>query len=84
MVAEGIETEDQGDLLLEIGCKLGQGYLFSAAVTRESATELLLKHAQPIEADQPLLTYGLPMRSLSGRVRPEAVDLAGKGRRAAS
>tara|TARA_R110002124_G_scaffold84563_5_gene220064 strand:- start:42 stop:1943 length:1902 start_codon:yes stop_codon:yes gene_type:complete len=84
VVAEGIETEDQGDLLREIGCKLGQGYLFSAAVTRESATELLLKHAQPIEADQPLLTYGLPMRSLSGRVRPEAVDLAGKGRRAAS
>ena len=84
VVAEGIETEDQGNLLREIGCKLGQGYLFSAAVTRETATELLLKHAQPIEADQPLLTYGLPMRSLSGRVRPEAFDLAGKGRRAAS
>ncbi len=28
-VAEGIETHDQRDLLLHLGCDLGQGYLFS-------------------------------------------------------
>ncbi len=41
VVAEGIETEEQ---LLELqanGCGLGQGYLFSHAVNRDTATKLL-------------------------------------------
>lgn len=84
VVAEGVETEDQGYLLREIGCKLGQGYLFSAAVTRESATELLLKHAQHIGVDKPLPNRGLPLRSISGRTSPEAAGLAKKGLRAVS
>jgi EAL domain-containing protein (putative c-di-GMP-specific phosphodiesterase class I) len=29
--AEGIETDEQRDCLLEIGCELGQGFLFSRA-----------------------------------------------------
>ena len=29
VIAEGLETEQQSDILLEIGCKYGQGYLFS-------------------------------------------------------
>jgi EAL domain-containing protein (putative c-di-GMP-specific phosphodiesterase class I) len=28
-VAEGIETTGQRDLLTEMGCRFGQGYLFS-------------------------------------------------------
>ena len=31
LVAEGVEREDQRDRLLELGCRLGQGYLFSRA-----------------------------------------------------
>ena len=31
VVAEGIETESQRDLLLELGCTRGQGFLYSQA-----------------------------------------------------
>ncbi|GIU99105.1 MAG: hypothetical protein KatS3mg014_0721 [Actinomycetota bacterium] len=34
-LAEGIETEDERRLLLELGCELGQGYLFSRPVPAE-------------------------------------------------
>ena len=33
VVAEGIETQEQSDLLEEMGCEMGQGYLFSQPVT---------------------------------------------------
>ncbi|TMM48387.1 EAL domain-containing protein [Qipengyuania marisflavi] len=43
VIAEGIETEDQRALLMQMGCHLGQGYLISTArtlreVTRPAAT----------------------------------------------
>ena len=31
VIAEGIETSDQRDYLMDIGCEQGQGYLFSRA-----------------------------------------------------
>lgn len=43
VVAEGIETVLQLDLLKELGCGHGQGYYFSEAVGEESATELIRK-----------------------------------------
>ncbi len=43
VVAEGIETDEQCEYLLEIGCKHGQGYLFSGArpASEWAATEAL-------------------------------------------
>jgi len=41
IVAEGIETPTQLQKLRELGCELGQGYLFSQPVDSEKATELL-------------------------------------------
>lgn len=84
VIAEGIETEEQGYLLEKIGCKLGQGYLYSAAVPRESATELLLKHAQQNGADKLEPVYGLPTRVTAGRTTAEDSGLVKKGLRAAS
>lgn len=41
VVAEGIETERQAERLRELGCDLGQGYLFSRPVPAEATVALL-------------------------------------------
>jgi diguanylate cyclase (GGDEF)-like protein len=41
VVAEGIETEGQRDLLVKMGCNIGQGWLFSKALPRTALAELL-------------------------------------------
>jgi diguanylate cyclase (GGDEF)-like protein/PAS domain S-box-containing protein len=41
VIAEGIETEAQADLLRSLGCGFGQGYLFSKPMAAEKATEYL-------------------------------------------
>ena len=48
VVAEGIETAAQLELLQTLGCRLGQGYLFSRPVAAEEAAKLL--HERPIES----------------------------------
>jgi EAL domain-containing protein (putative c-di-GMP-specific phosphodiesterase class I) len=44
VVAEGIETKQQRDLLTAAGCDYGQGYLFSKPVPALEFEELLRKH----------------------------------------
>lgn len=41
IVAEGIETREQQQVLTSIGCEYGQGYLFGKPMTAVQATELL-------------------------------------------
>ena len=41
VVAEGVETEAQQQLLTELGCRYGQGYLFSRPVTALEASAQL-------------------------------------------
>ncbi len=49
VVAEGIETEQQRDLLRAAGCDFGQGFLYSRAVDRETFGDLLAQAAsQPV------------------------------------
>ncbi|MBE3569834.1 MAG: EAL domain-containing protein [Bacillales bacterium] len=43
VVAEGIETEDQRQILAQYGCDLGQGYLFSKPLKSEQLEKMLLK-----------------------------------------
>jgi len=40
-VAEGVETAAQRDALLQIGCDIGQGYLFSTPVAASAVAELI-------------------------------------------
>jgi diguanylate cyclase (GGDEF)-like protein/PAS domain S-box-containing protein len=42
VVAEGIETEDQHQILAQYGCDIGQGYLFSKPVKGEELEKMLL------------------------------------------
>ncbi len=52
-VAEGIEEEAQARSLRELGCELGQGYIFSEPLTAEDARSFLEERARI--ADAPLL-----------------------------
>ncbi|MFN4209548.1 MAG: EAL domain-containing protein, partial [Devosia sp.] len=53
LVAEGIETTAQASMLCELGCTMGQGYLFSRACSFEDTTQLLTLFAQT--TDDPVL-----------------------------
>lgn len=46
IVAEGIEDIQQRQILTELGCQYGQGYLFGKPMTGEQATTLLLEQAK--------------------------------------
>lgn len=46
VVAEGIETQEQADLLAAAGCRLGQGFLLSEPVDAGCATALLSNQAR--------------------------------------
>jgi diguanylate cyclase (GGDEF)-like protein len=41
LIAEGVETEEQRDLLLGLGCHLGQGFLFAPAVPADEVGAVL-------------------------------------------
>ena len=43
VVAEGIETAEQQDLLIAVGCDYGQGYYFSRPVTSEALEALCIQ-----------------------------------------
>jgi EAL domain-containing protein (putative c-di-GMP-specific phosphodiesterase class I) len=43
VIAEGIETEEQRDVLLAMDCQYGQGYWFGKPVTADVATEMLIQ-----------------------------------------
>jgi EAL domain-containing protein (putative c-di-GMP-specific phosphodiesterase class I) len=41
VVAEGIETREQHELLREMGCRYGQGFYYARPMPAEGVTELL-------------------------------------------
>lgn len=56
VIAEGVETTQQRDCLLDCGCGVIQGHLFGAAVPEEAVPELLDRHVRglpPAGAPQP-------------------------------
>ena len=45
VVAEGIEREEQSDSLRDLGCQLGQGFLFARPMTQDALMQYLLEEA---------------------------------------
>ena len=48
VVAEGVETPEQAEALVSLGCQLGQGYLYSRPHAATDVTTLLRSFAQPV------------------------------------
>ncbi|MDR4653279.1 MAG: EAL domain-containing protein [Nitrosomonas sp.] len=62
VIAEGIETEQQHQLLLKMGCDYGQGFLFARPMTREEFRTFLFNREIPDSSS----TTGMRMFSLTG------------------
>jgi EAL domain-containing protein (putative c-di-GMP-specific phosphodiesterase class I) len=56
VVAEGIETFSQLEKLRSLGCRAGQGFLFSRPIDRETVYQFLEGGAN-VFADNPQLKY---------------------------
>jgi EAL domain-containing protein (putative c-di-GMP-specific phosphodiesterase class I) len=50
VIAEGIETFEQQQFLIDMGCDTGQGYLYARAMPARQVIEYLDKHG--LEHDQ--------------------------------
>ncbi len=65
-VAEGVENQTIADMLLWLGCDLGQGWLFGRAVPPEQLPEILAARLKPppadIETRSPAVHSSLPLR----------------------
>ena len=48
VVSEGVESAEQRQMLTNLNCQYGQGYLFSKPLDAQSAEELLLRDSSPV------------------------------------
>ncbi|KAA3649562.1 MAG: EAL domain-containing protein [Proteobacteria bacterium] len=65
VIAEGVETEDHGKLLLRVGCNLGQGYGIARPMPAEALPGWIASYRQPAAwrhiGDAPWLRDDLPL-----------------------
>jgi diguanylate cyclase (GGDEF)-like protein/PAS domain S-box-containing protein len=59
VVAEGVETEEQLAILLEMNCQFGQGYLFSKPLSKPKVDELI-KNISKLSHETPEANLSLP------------------------
>jgi diguanylate cyclase (GGDEF)-like protein len=56
VIAEGVETEEQAELLAEMGCDELQGFLFGGGMPSEEARRLLVERPLPVRAKRTVRT----------------------------
>jgi diguanylate cyclase (GGDEF)-like protein/PAS domain S-box-containing protein len=59
VVAEGVETEEQFAILMEMKCQFGQGYLFSKPLSKPKVDELIENILQ-LSQENPEASFSLP------------------------
>lgn len=59
VVAEGVETEEQFAILLEMNCQFGQGYLFSKPMSKPKADQLI-DNIIKLSKENPDANFSLP------------------------
>jgi EAL domain-containing protein (putative c-di-GMP-specific phosphodiesterase class I) len=65
VVAEGVETAEQLNMLTSLGCKYGQGYFFSKPLDSAAATRCLVKaEAHNYKLSQGSMTQLLSLREV--------------------
>ena len=52
VVAEGVETQQQVEILKKLGCEFGQGYLFSRPLTAQAAEQVVANSVEAIAISQ--------------------------------
>ena len=63
-VAEGIETEEQANMLLSFGCGQGQGWLYGRPITAEGIPRIIVASPRPIQMGLATPTDGWGSSSL--------------------
>ena len=58
-VAEGIENKEQEDYLISLGCRFGQGYLYSRPVVKDDIINGIYDKSLPVESQQ----WAIPVSS---------------------
>ena len=75
-VAEGVETQEQRDILKDLGCDVLQGYL----ICRPAAASDVERWFATSGWNAPERLIGAPLNSeLAGECRPRALGRAGQG-----
>ena len=59
VVAEGVETEEQLAILMDMKCQFGQGYLFSSPLSKAKADELI-ENIKKFSKKNPAAKFSLP------------------------
>lgn len=66
VVAEGIETDNQLESLRRLGCRLGQGYLFSRPIEADKASQILMSGLETFDhGRKPKLPPAAPILQVS-------------------
>jgi diguanylate cyclase (GGDEF)-like protein len=70
VVAEGIERAEQRDALVELGCHLGQGFLFAPPMTAAAATNLLIAPMDTVEPPGTMALIGAAVNRPASEIDP--------------